>query len=238
MRTPAGLHIGRRDENLQVGIGAQRFEIDEPLDQILERIDVERIDVIGREIARHRVEPGLHRRAFERRERQQPLHDGALQGRQAAAGGGRAPELGEPLLRLLAAAACKAVGQHHGIHRARRRAGNALDGEPVVAQKLFEHAPGEGAVRAAALQREIDALGLAARRFAPARGRATATRVFLSCGEAWTLAHAAVQPPSIERLAPVIDFAAIGAEVDGKARDLVDGDEFLGRLRRQAARRA
>ena len=80
----AGLHIGRRNKELQSGIGAQRVEIDEALDQILQRIDVEGIDVVGREIARHRIEPGLHRRAFERRERQQALHHLALQRRQIA----------------------------------------------------------------------------------------------------------------------------------------------------------
>src|SRR5580700_1801652 len=35
----AGLHIGRGDEDLQIGIGAQRLEVDELLEQILERID-------------------------------------------------------------------------------------------------------------------------------------------------------------------------------------------------------
>jgi hypothetical protein len=89
-------------KDLQIGKGAHRVEIDEALEQILERIDVERIDVVGRKIARHHVEPRLHRRAFERRERQQPLHT-------ARCSGGklplllRAPEIGKPLLRFLTA---------------------------------------------------------------------------------------------------------------------------------------
>src|ERR1700722_6809276 len=110
---PAGLHIGRRDKNLQIGIGAQRFEVHETLEQILERIDIERVDVVWREIPRQLVEPGLHRRAFERRERKQPPDHGTLQGRQAAARGGRAPEIGQPFLRLITAAAGEAIGQHH-----------------------------------------------------------------------------------------------------------------------------
>jgi hypothetical protein len=71
---------------------------------ILERIDVERIEIVGRKIARHQVEPGLHRRAFDRRERQQAFHDGPLHGRQIAGAADRAPEIGEPLLRFRAAA--------------------------------------------------------------------------------------------------------------------------------------
>ena len=50
----------------------------------------------------------------------------------------------------------------------------------------------------------------------------------IACGKGY---HAAVQPPSIERLAPVMDLRRVGAKVDGKRGDFVDGDEFLGRLR-------
>ena len=80
---------------------------------------------------------------------------------------------------------------------------------------MLEHAPGEGAVRAAALQREIDALGgLAARRIAGAAG-STALMIFFTgmrgsrrsaCAE--TKRHSAVQPPSIDKFAPVIALAA------------------------------
>ena len=100
-----GLHIGRRDEELQIGIGAQCFEIDKALDQVLQRINIERIDVVGREVSRQGIDPGLYRRALERGERQQPLHDRALQCRKIAGGRCRTPEVGEPLLRLLPPAA-------------------------------------------------------------------------------------------------------------------------------------
>jgi hypothetical protein len=49
-----------------------------------------------------------------------------------------------------------AVGQDCGVHRARRRAGNRDDAQPLFLEQTVEHAPGEGAVRAAALQRQID----------------------------------------------------------------------------------
>src|SRR6185312_1936578 len=42
----AGLHIGRRNEKLDVGERLHSFEIDETLDQILERIDVERVEIV------------------------------------------------------------------------------------------------------------------------------------------------------------------------------------------------
>ena len=110
----------------------------------------------------------------------------------------RAPEFGEPLPRRFRPAARQAVGQHDGVDRAGRRAGNAIDRQPPVLEQMVEHAPGERAVRAAALQREVDAL-LAV---APPRVRALAE----DSGE--QSAHCAVQPPSIEMLAPVMFAAA------------------------------
>ena len=53
--------------------GAHRVEIDEALDQVLQRIDVERVEIVGRQIARQRLDPGLHRRASIGRQREQPV---------------------------------------------------------------------------------------------------------------------------------------------------------------------
>src|SRR6516162_5577557 len=156
---PAGLYIGRRDEQLQIGIGAQCFEINETFNQVLQRIDVERIDVIGRKIARQGIEPGLYRRALERRERQQPFHHRALERRQIAGARHRTPEIRKPLLRPLAPAAAEAVGKHDRIHGPRRSARNTLDAEPLIAEDLIEDTPGESAVGAPALQSKIDAFG-------------------------------------------------------------------------------
>jgi len=71
----------------------------------------------------------------------------------------RAPEIGEPLACLVRPAAGEPVGEHDRVHRSRRRAGNAFDLDAAVVEQLIEHAPGERAVRAAALQGEIDRLG-------------------------------------------------------------------------------
>ena len=64
---------------------------------------------------------------------------------------------------------------------------------------MIEHAPGEGAVRAAALQREIDALAAVA----PRRVRSCLPNTLEK-----KPVHCAVQPPSIEMLAPVMFAAA------------------------------
>src|SRR5262249_23533399 len=91
--------------------------------------------------------------------REQPLDHAALQASEMAVDADRAPEIGEPLARLVRPAAGEPVGEHDRVHRSRRRAGDAFDPDPAVVEPLIEHAPGEGAVRAAALQGEIDRLG-------------------------------------------------------------------------------
>ena len=53
-----------------------------------------------------------------------------------------------------------AIDQHGGVHRAGRGAGNAVDLQPGLLEQAIENAPGKGAVRAAALQREIDENGI------------------------------------------------------------------------------
>jgi len=50
------------------------------------------------------------------------------------------------------------VGHHRGIHGAGRGPGYGLDREPRLLEQPVEHPPGEGAVRAAALQGEVDQL--------------------------------------------------------------------------------
>jgi len=62
--------------------------------------------------------------------------------------------------RLPLPAAHEAVGEHHGVHRAGAGAAQPVDEQPVVEHQALEHAPGEGAMRAAALQGDVDALAL------------------------------------------------------------------------------
>ena len=141
-----------------VGAFAHRVEIDETLDQFLQWIDVERIEIVRRQILRDRFDPDRHRRIFQRQKREQAVDGLALQVGQAAAEAGGAPEIGEALARFIAPAARQSVGEQHGVDRAGGRAGDALDLEPPVIEQVIEHAPAERAIGAAALQREIDAL--------------------------------------------------------------------------------
>src|SRR5204862_3751035 len=54
----------------------------------------------------------------------------------------------------------QALRDHGGVHGAGAGGGDAVDEEAVVRQQSVEHAPGEGAMRAPALQREIDRLAM------------------------------------------------------------------------------
>jgi hypothetical protein len=49
-----------------------------------------------------------------------------------------------------------AIDKHCGIHRARRRAGNAINSKPRFLEQTIKHAPSECPMRAPALQRKID----------------------------------------------------------------------------------
>ena len=52
----------------------------------------------------------------------------------------------------------KAVGQDGRIHGAGTRGADPLEGKPLLLEQPVEHAPGEGAVRTPALERQIDQL--------------------------------------------------------------------------------
>jgi hypothetical protein len=166
----AGVDVGGGDEQFEGAVAADRLEIDEALDHLLERIDVEWVEIVGREQPRHCAEP----QRLARDEWEQPLGHAALQVGQMAVDADRPPEIREPLARLVSAAAGEAVGQHDRVHRTRRRSRNAFDLGAAVLEQLIEDAPGKGTVRAAALQSEIDRLAARPtprRRGTPARAR-------------------------------------------------------------------
>ena len=82
--------------------------------------------------------------------------DCAGSGLNSAAAGDPAPEAPPAHSRAPWRRPCIAVGQHRGVHGTGRGAGDAVDPQPWLFEQPVEHAPGEGAVRAAALQREVD----------------------------------------------------------------------------------
>ena len=125
------------------------------------RILAHGIDVVGRHQARHQIHRDIHRRRIERPAPEQHVERPALE--RAETGGVRdaPPESPKRLTRAGRPAQLMAVDQHRGVHRAGGGAGNAVDRQPRLLQQPVEHAPGEGAVRPASLQGEIDQNGLA-----------------------------------------------------------------------------
>jgi hypothetical protein len=69
------------------------------------------------------------------------------------------PEAFERLLRPVAAAFRQTIGEHDGVHGAGAGGADAFEGDALVFQQTVEHAPGEGAVGAAALESEVDGAG-------------------------------------------------------------------------------
>ena len=70
------------------------------------------------------------------------------------------PELGQRGARAVAPAGVEAADQHRRIQRTGAGAGDGGEAQTVGLEQAVEHAPGEGAVRAAALQREVEWAGL------------------------------------------------------------------------------
>jgi hypothetical protein len=67
------------------------------------------------------------------------------------------PETPQGFARAGPAAGHQAVGQHHGVHRARAGAADGVEFDTFFFEQSIQHAPGEGAVGTASLQRQIDA---------------------------------------------------------------------------------
>lgn len=70
------------------------------------------------------------------------------------------PERGKVRLRTCSAAGEPARGEDDRVDRPRRRAADAFVTEPLGFEQAVERAPGESAVGAAALQREIGDAGV------------------------------------------------------------------------------
>ena len=133
----------------------QRFKIHNPREQLAQRVQVERVGLIGREKLREHAHE-LHAR-----------HGHAAQ--PAAHGAHTFPQLAQRLPRQLAAQVsgvfhiflalcclCKAVGQYRCIHGTRTGAADALDHQGIIFEQGIQHTPGQRTVRASALQRKIE----------------------------------------------------------------------------------
>ncbi len=142
--------IGRGHQQLGARRRAQQREIDVGFEELAERIEAQRIEIVGREQRRHVLHGGRAREAREHRIEADEIGQADL--------GDRFPDRAQLGPRALRSPLGKAGGERRGIHGARARPAQPADLEVVVLEQAVEHAPREGAVRAAALEREIERL--------------------------------------------------------------------------------
>jgi hypothetical protein len=153
-----GEHVGRAGEELRPGVAAQALEIDDFQQHVAQRVLVERVELVGREEPRHRVEPQPQRRMVHVARAGRAIEPRGLQRRERRRLADPGPERPQRLAGALVAADRQAVGEHRGVHRAGARTDDALDGDTVFLEQPVEHPPGESAMRAAALEGEVDGL--------------------------------------------------------------------------------
>ncbi|EWS55571.1 hypothetical protein X551_01584 [Methylibium sp. T29] len=153
----AAAHAGSRDEQRDVAT-PQRVLVDMPPGHVAQRVQVQRVELIGAEGAKEAVEPLVARQLVEveaaagrtglaQRERREDL----------AAGADVVPEGRECRARAGAAATGMSRRQHGGVERAGTGARDRGDLDRVVLEQPVEHAPGEGTVGPSTLQSKIDA---------------------------------------------------------------------------------
>ncbi len=154
-RELTGPDVGGRNEHAGGVRFAQALEIDLGGKCLAQRVDVERVRDVGAR-GQHLRPEFQHRVALQRAEH--PVEEAALARREVPVEADLAPEPLEPGARALRPTLEPAVDHHHGVHRAGARARHRLEAQAAVLDQRVEDAPGEGAVRAAALKRERDVL--------------------------------------------------------------------------------
>jgi len=154
-------HVRRGDEELD-RCSRQPIEIDDFGKDIAQRICA-RAHIVRREQARHQVHGDEGRRMVERPAAQQDVERRAPQRAEQRRARYAPPKILQRGAGAVGALVGIAVDQHRGIHRSRRRAGDTVDAQPRLLEQAVEHAPREGAMGAAALQREVHQNGGAGR---------------------------------------------------------------------------
>ena len=138
---------GRADEDLDIRAGAHAIEVDERVYRFPQRIDVERVRLVGTEVWCDDVRPGLAPEAQHQAEKRALGGEGTVEA-------GPAPERFELAPRPVDPALQPALHHHDGVYRAGTRPGDRFDGQAAVFEEGVEYAPREGAVGPAALQGE------------------------------------------------------------------------------------
>jgi len=147
----AGGGLRGRDEQLERAACAHGLEVDESRQQIAQRVELARVDLCGREVARPTHEQLACRRELDRIACSLD-HDG---GRHQFADLG--PEAGQGFTRACAPALEPAIRQDDGVHRAGTAAAQAFELHAFIVEQSIEHAPGECAMGATPLQRQVQA---------------------------------------------------------------------------------
>ena len=147
--------VGCRDEDLHLGF-AHPIEIHQPDDQILQRIEIVRVEIVWARQPRHEIEHHIGGRGVETPSAEHRFDWRALERAGARLFQHAIPETAEAFARFFAIASVIACSQRHGVHGAGGRAGDALDLDAGVFEQAVEHAPRKRAMRATALQREVD----------------------------------------------------------------------------------
>src|SRR5262245_30334514 len=124
---------------------------------------IERIDLIRRPDAREHVEPDIERIVIEMPWKRYGRGQVGRIGGKAWEPADILPVSLQGLFGFGAPTAVETVGQDGGIHRARTGAADAGDVELRLFEQPIQNAPGEGAMRAATLQRNRDAAGFGCR---------------------------------------------------------------------------
>ena len=146
----AGAHGGGGDEELERARAADALEVELRAHHVAQRVEVEGVELVRREHARE-PEHHVHRRGEAAVSRGiEVVQQLQVEGNAVADGRPETVERGACAIR---AARGPALGERHGIHRPGAGAADALDGNARLEQAV-EHAPGVGAMRATALQRE------------------------------------------------------------------------------------
>ena len=153
----AGRDVRRRDEEANLRRTAEAAEIDRALEKLADRGEVQRIELKGENNRVIRSKP-TYRKGIS------VFSPKASARRAAAAAGCSEPLRSPPATSPRACSArrgtsvAQAGRESDRIQRPGAGAAHAVEAQTPVLEKPIEHAPGKRAVRAAALQREVDPL--------------------------------------------------------------------------------
>lgn len=158
----AGAHIGGADKDFghvgQACGGVQLLKIDGALQQHAQGVDVQRIGLVGGEELAHQPQQRVVGHAGGKKAHRAHPFPQLAQSRARAFAGRFVAGFG--MLGKLQRSAGKAVGQGHRIHRASAGAADAGKFDAPIFQQCIKHAPGKRAVRAPALQGEVEVANL------------------------------------------------------------------------------